>query len=127
MKKIGVILVDHGSRRERSNRGFEEIVEQFAKAYPHYIVEPAHMELAEPTLAQAFAKVTQRGASELIVHPYFLLPGRHSKEDIPNMCEALAKEYPGLKWAVTDPLGYDARILEVVDNRLQETIKSSQG
>ena len=50
----GVIVVDHGSRREASNQAFETFVQQFSRRSGFDIVEPAHMEIAEPTIAQAF-------------------------------------------------------------------------
>ena len=37
------------------------------------IVEPAHMELAEPSIATAFARCVERGATTVVVFPYFLL------------------------------------------------------
>ena len=49
----GVIVVDHGSRREASNQAFETFVQQFSRRSGFDIVEPAHMEIAEPTIAQA--------------------------------------------------------------------------
>jgi hypothetical protein len=36
------------------------------------IVEVAHMEIAEPTIEQAMRNCVQRGASKVIVAPYFL-------------------------------------------------------
>lgn len=49
----GVVIVDHGSRRAASN----EMLLQFCALYQQLtqqpIVEPAHMEIAEPSIAQA--------------------------------------------------------------------------
>ena len=42
------------------------------------IVEAAHMELAPPTLSDAFAACVKQGATHVAIHPYFLAPGRHS-------------------------------------------------
>ena len=75
----GIILVDHGSRRGESNQLLEEVAaafaRRFAERYP--IVEPAHMELAEPTIAAAYARCVERGAERIVVVPYFLGPGKH--------------------------------------------------
>ena len=37
------------------------------------------MELAEPSIEQAFDKCVAQGATFVVVHPYFLAPGRHSR------------------------------------------------
>ena len=64
MDKLGVILVDHGSRREESNALLLDVVRQFAETTGLPIVEPAHMELAEPSIATAFARCVERGRDD---------------------------------------------------------------
>src|SRR5256885_3572444 len=95
-RQIGVVLVDHGSRREESNAMLLDVVRDFAQATAISIVEPAHMELAEPSIATAFARCVVRGATTVVVFPYFLLPGRHWNEDIPRLAAAAAKGHPGI-------------------------------
>ena len=85
---VGVIIVDHGSRRRESNEMLHEATARFAAQSEFSIVEPAHMELAEPSIAQAFDRCVSRGATEVIVFPYFLSPGRHWTEDIPRLAAA---------------------------------------
>jgi sirohydrochlorin ferrochelatase len=53
-----VILVDHGSRREESNRLLEVMARLYAEASGREIVEPAHMDLASPTIADIEARVS---------------------------------------------------------------------
>jgi hypothetical protein len=70
-RHFGVILVDHGSQRDESNVMLLEVVRDFADATGLSIVEPAHMELAEPSIATAFARCVERGATTVLVFPYF--------------------------------------------------------
>ena len=118
-KILGVILIDHGSRQEESNQAFFKIVERLARRGQYPIVEPAHMELSSPTLAEAFDRAVARGATELIVHPYFLLPGKHWHVDIPRLCEDASKKHPGVRWKVTPPLGESDLILDLVVERIE--------
>jgi sirohydrochlorin ferrochelatase len=78
-------------------------------------VEPAHMELAEPTIEQAVGKCVAQGASRVVVAPFFLSRGRHIQEDIPALVEEARSKYQGVEVAVAEPLGADmeglARIL----------------
>jgi sirohydrochlorin ferrochelatase len=75
------------------------------------------MELAEPSIGQAFAQAVGDGATAVVVHPYFLSPGRHSTTDIPRMVEEAAKAFPGVAHCVTAPLGVHPKIGEVVLER----------
>jgi sirohydrochlorin ferrochelatase len=124
---IGLILVDHGSRRAEANRMLEEVVELFRTLSSTRVVEPAHMELAEPTLEQAFAKCIEQGATEIVVHPYFLSPGRHSRRDIPRMVAEAADKFPEVSYRVTEHLGVDAKLCEVVMRRVRECLAARAG
>lgn len=119
--KTGIIIVDHGSRRPESNQMLEEIASLFARRFEvlYDIVEPAHMELAEPSIATAYAKCVERGATQVIVTPFFLGPGKHWTGDIPSLTAAAAKEFPHTSYHVTMPLGIDELILELLNKRVQ--------
>ncbi len=119
---LGVILVDHGSRREESNQLLLEVVEHFASASGLPIVEPAHMELAEPSIATAFARCVERGAKTVVVFPYFLLPGKHWHEDIPRLAAEAAAKHPGIHFRVTAPFGHDPRLFEVIGERIADCL-----
>jgi len=81
--QVGVIVVDHGSRRAESNAMLLDVVAMFGRMTDWSIIEPAHMELASPTIAEAFDRCVERGAKLVVIHPYFLLPGKHWNQDIP--------------------------------------------
>ncbi len=112
-----IILVDHGSRLDEANQVLEEIAARVQSRLPEHHVQPAHMELAEPSVEQAFALCTDRGANEIIVIPYFLGPGKHSIEDIPRLCQAAADKYPHLNYRIAEPLGVHEGIIDVLCER----------
>src|SRR5690349_6602859 len=116
----GIIIVDHGSRRDESNRMLEEIAALFAKrfAQTYEIVEPAHMEIAEPSIATAYARCVQRGAQRVVVCPFFLGPGKHWTQDIPRLTAEAAKEFPATTYHVTKTLGIDDLILDLLEKRI---------
>ncbi|KDO55190.1 hypothetical protein CISIN_1g023828mg [Citrus sinensis] len=112
--KDGVIIVDHGSRRRESNLMLKQFVAMFREKTGYLIVEPAHMELAEPSIKDAFGSCVQQGANRVIVSPFFLFPGRHWCQDIPSLTAEAAKEHPGVPYIVTAPLGLHEQL--VVNN-----------
>ena len=107
--KPAVIIIDHGSRSPRGNEVLEQVARRFARRFAEQfqIVEHAHMELAEPTLRQAYARCVQRGAGDIIVCPLFLSPGKHMTTDIPQMVRDAAREFAGTTCRVANPLGAD--------------------
>lgn len=103
--RTGLVIVDHGSRRAESNTLLEAFAADFASRGAYDIVEAAHMELAEPTIGEAFDRCVARGAEAIIVCPFFLLPGNHWRRDIPELTAEAAARHPGVEWLVTAPIG----------------------
>jgi sirohydrochlorin ferrochelatase len=126
-KVLGVILVDHGSRREESNVMLLDVVRNFRDATGLSIVEPAHMELAEPSIDTAFSRCVALGATTVVVFPYFLLPGRHWNEDIPRLAAAAARRHPGVRYLVTAPFGLHPLMAEVMRQRIEHCLAHIQG
>ena len=125
--RLGVIIVDHGSRRTESNDLLLRIVEQFATAGDFEIVEPAHMELAEPSISTAFDRCVQRGAKTVVVFPYFLLPGRHWDQDIPALTAEAAERHPGVQHLVTAPIGVHALMADIISDRITNCLAHALG
>jgi sirohydrochlorin ferrochelatase len=117
-KQVAFILVDHGSRFNEANDMLLKVVRMVKDLSGVERIYPAHMELAESSIAQAFAQAVREGATAVVVHPYFLAPGRHSTTDIPRMVEEAAKAFPGVEHCVTAPLGVHPKIGEVVLERV---------
>lgn len=117
--QIGIVIVDHGSRRAASNQLLEEVAVQFGRRFAetYGIVEPAHMELCEPSIATAFGRCVARGATKVVVCPFFLGPGKHWTGDIPRLAAEAAAQHPGTTYHVTMPLGIDDLILELLAKR----------
>ena len=123
----GIVIVDHGSRRAASNEMLERFVELFITQRPQYpIVEPAHMELAEPSIQAAVCRCVERGAARVVVCPYFFAPGRHWAKDIPELARAAA-ESAGVPWVVTAPIGLTPLMVDVIDSRLTHCLAQMAG
>ena len=122
-----LLLVSHGSRREASNeevrRLTEAVREHVGKDFD--IVETAFLELAQPLIPDGIDLCVERGATEVVVLPYFLAAGRHVAEDIPHIaCEAMAK-HPDVALRIAPHLGgSDAMSRFVADSALSATKES---
>jgi sirohydrochlorin ferrochelatase len=98
----------------------EEIARLFAARFQgkYDIVEPAHMELAEPSIATAYARCVRRGAERVVICPFFLGPGKHWTADIPRLAAEAAAGHPHTNYHVTQTLGIDDLILDLLEKRI---------
>ncbi len=109
-----LLIVDHGSRRAEAHTHLEWVAREVQELVEDLQVYIAHMELAEPSIPQAVASCVADGATELIVHPLFLLPGRHLSEQIPRLVESAVSRYPQLSYEITPPVGSAPGLAELV-------------
>jgi sirohydrochlorin ferrochelatase len=113
-----ILLIDHGSRRDAANEMMDCMANLVqAMAGRDVIVRYAHMELAEPSIATGVKQCAEAGASELIVFPYMLSPGKHSTGDIPRLVARAASEYPSLDVRVTSAFGVHEKLAELILGR----------
>jgi len=118
--KRAILLVDHGSRRAEANELLAEVARRVQARCPDAIVRAAHMELAPPSISEAIDECIAAGAGEIVVHPYFLVPGRHSTHDIPERVGEAMSRHPGIAARVTEPLGLHEKLVDVVIQRINE-------
>jgi sirohydrochlorin ferrochelatase len=114
----GILIVDHGSVKAEANEMLPEMAELIQRlAGEEVVVRHAHMELSDPDIAEGFADCVNAGATEVIVFPYMLSPGKHSTGDIPRMVAAAAKSFPNVAFSVTPAFGLHEKLAEVVLER----------
>ena len=115
-----VVLVDHGSRSPEANRNLEAVAALLRRRAAEIRVVVAHMELAPPSLAEAIATCARGGAAEVVVYPFFLAPGRHSRDDIPRLLRDAAADHPDLVVRLAEPFGAHEKLVDVVLERIAE-------
>ena len=97
----------------------EHVAELFARRFgeKYDIVEPAHMEIAEPSIATAYGRCAERGAQRIVVIPFFLGPGKHWTQDIPRLTADASCNFPQTTYHVSPTLGVDDLILDLLAKR----------
>ncbi|MEO7458295.1 MAG: CbiX/SirB N-terminal domain-containing protein [Gemmatimonadaceae bacterium] len=114
----GILLIDHGSRREAANEMMDCMANLVqALAGPDVIARYAHMELAEPSIEAGLRSCVEAGATDIVVFPYMLSPGKHSTGDIPRMVSAAATEWPHVAIRVTNAFGVHEKLAELILER----------
>ena len=117
--KRAILLVDHGSRRPEANALLEEVAVRIRARVPECVVAAAHLELAKPDVAEGIDSCVAEGATTIVVHPYFLGPGRHTTEDIPAQVRRAAENHPDVRILISKPLGGHDALIDVVLDRVK--------
>ncbi len=102
---LGLLLVDHGSRRGEANAQLLDMAARVRALRPGDLVSCCHLEVIEPGIAAGFAELVAGGATRIVLMPYFLSAGRHTGEDIPRLAAEAAAHHPGVTHVVAPALG----------------------
>jgi sirohydrochlorin ferrochelatase len=96
-------------------------VADFARAGSFPQVEAAFLELGEPDLGGAVARLAARGVRQIVVIPYFLTLGLHLERDLPALVARLIAAHPGVEIQVTKPLEGHPALVKILLDRAWET------
>ena len=112
-----VLLIAHGSRHAPANEDLVRLADRLADRGDYPIVEPGFLELAEPGIAAAGDRCVARGATRVLMVPYFLAMGVHLIRDLTAAREDLAARHPGVSFKLGPPLGPDPALDRLVADR----------
>lgn len=136
---VGILLIDHGSRREESNNQLKTLAKTYkesSRCPPHFAVQAAHMEIASPSILDSLRSlIFEENCDKVICHPYLLSQGRHVTQDIPQLvseAEAIIKNEilekgmgRNIQICVTEALGSQVDImLSGIDRLVQASAKN---
>ncbi len=117
-----VILLGHGSRVEKAGGDMERVAAILKQRHGFPLVEYCFMSRLPPHFPETLAALVGRGATRVLVIPYFLHTGLHIRLDIPEMMKEEAAKYPGLRLQLGGNLGYDDILVELVRKRIDESL-----
>ena len=149
-EKTGILLLSHGSRLDEGEEVIKAYKEMYTEEFPDMPVEYGFMEIRKPGIPETIKKLTSENDLEkIIVVPVFVAHGLHTKRDIPQLLgiesdydesqdshhhhhhghghhhhhhhdhEEEKVEFDG-EIILTDPLGVDKRMYEIIKDRVSE-------
>ncbi len=121
-KKTGVIVFTHGSRLKEGNDIMIRLVDQLRARLGDSLVEPCFMELGQPDMYTAIAKLVAAGCNHIFGYAFFLVPGKHLREDIPAIFRCALANHPDVTWEITEPMMDDPRLLDLVEARIRRAL-----
>lgn len=115
------IVFAHGSSVESANEAVRIAASEAAKRGRWGIFETAFLGGGQPNLAEAVDLAMHRGASRVVVIPYFLTLGLHLERDLPALIEEIKTRRRGIEIEVTAPLDGHPALLQALVDRARES------
>jgi sirohydrochlorin ferrochelatase len=126
MTAPALIALAHGSRDPRSAATINALTELVACMRPDLRVEPAFLDLAEPSFDQAVDRLVAEGHQEIVVVPLLLNAAYHARVDVPAVIEAAIQRHDGIQVHATRVLGMESTFFNVLDKRLREALSKNR-
>jgi sirohydrochlorin ferrochelatase len=111
-----LVVFAHGSSIESANESVRIVARELAAATGQW-VEPSFLEGGTPDLAGAVAACVARGASSVVILPYFLTLGLHLQRDLPRLVDPIRAAYPSLNLRVAEPLDGHPKLIDILKDR----------
>lgn len=100
------------------------VTARMAEEGGYALVETAFLEMAQPDLAAAVERLADRGATRIVVIPYFLTLGIHLRRDLPRIVQELAGRHEGVRIDVTEPLDGHPSLVGILLERAQAALQT---
>jgi sirohydrochlorin cobaltochelatase len=110
----GIVLFAHGSRDPLWHKPMEAVAAQIRQQEPNALVACAYLELSQPDLPTVVASMVAQGLQAVRIVPMFLGVGKHAREDLPQLAQALRATYPQLTLTLQTAVGENPRLVELL-------------
>jgi len=109
-----VVLFSHGSLLCGAGLALEAHAARLRARGVAPIVEVGYLNYSEPPFTEAVERCVRQGADRIIVAPYFLVPGKFVRTDLPQAVAAVQAAYPEVAFAVAEAIGFDALLADAL-------------
>jgi sirohydrochlorin ferrochelatase len=109
-----LILFSHGSVLCGAGETLREHAARLKTGGGYALVEVGFLNYTEPTFAEAAARCHEAGATGITVVPYFLVPGKFVKVDLPAQIAEVRQRWPEMEFRVAPPIGFDTRLADAL-------------
>ena len=117
-----IVLFAHGARDPRWAQPLRKIQRGIVRKKPGTAVELAFLEIMEPPLADAIARLVAAGHQRITVAPLFMAQGGHLKRDLPKILDAIRAEHRGAEITLLPAIGDVDAVLEAISDWLVSAV-----
>ena len=90
------------------------VAQRMRETDPGACIRCAFLELCPPDLTTTVADLVVQGVGVVTIFPMFLGLGKHAREDLPRLAEALRQRYPEVHFVLKPSVGEEARVIELL-------------
>ncbi|MBC7917873.1 MAG: CbiX/SirB N-terminal domain-containing protein [Rhodoferax sp.] len=112
--KPALVLFAHGSRDPLWHQPMQSVAQAILATTPDALVTCAYLELSTPDLPTAVMQLVGQGATQIRILPLFLGVGKHAREDLPALVDALRTQYPQVIFTLKAAVGEDNRLIALL-------------
>ncbi|MFW6379813.1 MAG: sirohydrochlorin chelatase [Halorhodospira sp.] len=120
-RTTGVIVLGRGSSDRAANGEVARLARWLYEGAEHELVDIAFTGVTHPRLEAVVRRHERIGATQQIVIPYYLYTGRLIAR-IGEQVARLRGQYPRTAFALTDYLGFEPEIFELLEQRVSEAV-----
>ncbi len=121
-----ILLFSHGSVLCGAGENLKSLARQMEERGDAPIVEAGYLNYSQPLFDEAFAKCVERGATEIVVAPYFLVAGKFVKVDLPPHIEKMRARYPDVRVLVSQAMRFHPALAQAIENCASRALPPSQ-
>jgi len=109
-----VVLFAHGSRDPLWRQPIEAVALRMVSTAPQVSVRCAYLELCAPDLHTVVHELLALGVQAITVVPMFLGVGKHAREDLPLLIQALQAQHPRMHLILRPAIGEDPAMIKLM-------------
>lgn len=109
-----LILFSHGSLLCGAGEALDVHADRLRQTGEWDMVAVGYMNYSEPTFAESVAECAGRGATKVLVLPFFLIPGYFVTKSLPEQLEAAKAAHPHLEFTVAAAIGFDMGLADAL-------------
>ena len=121
-----VILVGHGSLKQASGAAMIRHAAEVRKRGLAPVATAGFLNFSRPTFAEAVARCLKKGATHILVQPYFLIPGYYVDVALTKLVKEEWVKHPHVTFEKAEPFGDHPALAELVMKRLDEASQESK-
>jgi len=125
-RRAALLVIGHGSRVRAANGLLRDVARRLRGRFPGRIVEACFLEVSRPDVPSGIEACVRKGATRILLVPYFLYSGGHVGRDLPLLAARARSRHAGVSVRIAPPLGGDERLVSVAADRARRGLRSSR-
>jgi sirohydrochlorin cobaltochelatase len=110
----GYLLFSHGSLLCGAGQALSEHAARLRERFSGEPVEIGYLNYSEPSIMIGVERLVAAGATDIVVVPYFLVPGYFVTRGLPDALEPIKARFPAIDFIVADTLGSDEKLADAL-------------